>query len=114
MLTVIRSISAVAILAAAGSAGAQPLADDAAPTAVVRFADLDIGAPAGLRALHGRIHAAASRLCLQAGRQSLEIEMAQFRCMSAALASAQVGVEQARARRAVRLAERAEIQVTGR
>ncbi|MDB5437161.1 MAG: hypothetical protein JWR47_3418, partial [Phenylobacterium sp.] len=51
MLTLTKSMAAFAILAVAGSAAAQPFAGAEAPTAVVSFADLDIGSPAGLRAL---------------------------------------------------------------
>ena len=40
-------------------------ADDQVRSETVKFADLDLGAPAGVEALYGRIHAAARRVCDQ-------------------------------------------------
>lgn len=114
MLTLTKSMTAFAILAVAGSAAAQPFAGAEAPTAVVSFADLDIGSPAGLRALESRIHGAASRLCIRHGRKSLEAEFAERRCMSAAMSSAQAGIDQALADRAVQMASRSKVQLSER
>ena len=113
MLT--KSLAAFTILAAAGSAAAQPpTAETAAPTAVVKFADLDIGSPAGLRALNGRIYRAASTLCVQQGERSLQSELAGRRCMSVAMSSGQSGVDQALAERSVHMASQAKTELSGR
>jgi UrcA family protein len=116
MLMLTKSLVAFTILAAAGSAAAQPpsAAETGAPTTVVRFADLDIGSPAGLRALGGRIERAASTLCIQQARKSLQTELAERRCMSAAMSSAQAGIGQALAERSVHLASQSKTQLSGR
>jgi UrcA family protein len=114
MLMLTKSLVAFTILATAGNAVAQPPAGEIdAPTTVVSFADLDIGSPAGLRTLNGRIHAAASRLCIQPARRSLQAEMVERRCMSAAMSSGQAGVDQALAERSVRLASRSKTPLSG-
>lgn len=38
-------------------------ADDEARSETVKFADLNVGTPAGVETLYGRIHAAAQRVC---------------------------------------------------
>ena len=40
-------------------------ASDDVRSETVKFADLDVGTPAGVEALYGRIHAAARRVCEQ-------------------------------------------------
>jgi UrcA family protein len=40
-------------------------ADDQVRSETVRFPDLNLGSPAGVEALYGRIHAAARRVCEQ-------------------------------------------------
>jgi UrcA family protein len=115
MLTLIKSFTVLAALAAAAPAVAGAAArDDAPPTAVVSYADLDIGTSAGLAALQRRIDGAATRLCVGHGRTTLQIQAAESRCLSAALASGRVGVEQALAQRASRLASGAQMQVSSR
>jgi UrcA family protein len=115
MLMLTKSLVAFTILAAAGNAAAQaPAAETVAPTAVVSFADLDIGSPAGLRALNGRIYRAASTLCIQQGTRSLQTELAGRRCMSAAMSGAQAGIDQVLAERSVHLASRSKTQHSGR
>ena len=115
MLMLAKSLVAFTILAAAGSAAAQPpVAETGAPTTVVSFADLDIGSPAGLRALNGRIQRAASTLCIQQGVRSLQSELAGRRCMSVAMSGAKAGLDQVLAERSVHLASRSKSQVSGR
>ncbi len=46
---------------------ANAYADDQVRSETVRFADLNLGTPAGVEALYGRIHAAAGRVCDQPG-----------------------------------------------
>jgi UrcA family protein len=115
MLTLIKSFSVLAALAAAAPAVADPAAhEDAPPTAVVSYADLDIGTSAGLAALQRRIDGAANRLGDGHGRTTLQTQAVERRCLSAALASGRIGVEQALAHRASRLASRAEMRVSAR
>jgi UrcA family protein len=114
MLMLTKSLVAFTILAAAGNAVAQPpAAETGAPTIAVSFADLDIGSPAGMRTLNGRIDRAASRLCIQEGRKSLQTELAERRCMSAAMSSARAGVNQALAERSVHLASQSKTLLSG-
>jgi UrcA family protein len=114
MLMLTKSLVAFTILAAAGNAVAQPpTAETHAPTIAVSFADLDIGSPAGLRTLNGRLHGAASRLCIQHARKSLQTELAERRCMSAAMSSAQAGIDQALAERSVHPASQSKTPLSG-
>jgi UrcA family protein len=105
MPTLTKAIAAFAILAAGGTATAQTATGADAPTVVVSYADLDLGSAAGRDTLNGRIHAAATRICIEEGRHSLAQELAQRRCRSTALASAQSGVELAIAHRTVQMAQ---------
>jgi UrcA family protein len=114
MLTLIKSFTVLTALATAAPAVAGPAHEDASPTAVVSYADLDIGAPAGLATLQHRIDGAAHRLCVGHGRTTLQIQAAERRCLSAAMASGRFGVDQALAQRASRLASRAQMQVSAR
>lgn len=114
MPTLTRAIAAVAILAAAGTAAAQPSDRTDAPSIAVSFADLDLGSHAGLRTLEGRVHAAASRLCVQAGRKSLERQLAERRCMSAAMSSGQAGIDRAVAQRTAQTPLQSKAQVAAR
>ena len=115
MLTLTKSLAALVIFAAAGTAAAQPpVANTDAPTTVVRFADLDIRSPAGLQALKARIHGAASRLCTRNDRKPLQVELAERRCMSVATASAQAGIDKALAQGSVRMASGSKIELSER
>ena len=115
MMTFTKATLALAILAAAGNAAAQPVADNPPPVMVVTYADLNVGSAAGLHALQARVYAAASRLCVQEhGLKPLEQQMAERRCMSAAISSAQVGIDQAIAQSAVRMASQSRTQVAAR
>jgi UrcA family protein len=116
MPTLMKAIAAFAILAAggAGSAAAQPAVGMDAPTAVVSYADLDLGSAAGRDTLKGRIHAAASRVCTQEGRHSLQQELAERRCRATAITSAQAGMDQAVAQRTVLMAQGSKTQLTAR
>ena len=44
-------------------------ADDQVRSETVKFADLNLGTPAGVEALYGRVHAAARRVCEQPAEQ---------------------------------------------
>ena len=113
MHIVAKSLVAFAVLATAGTAAAQPpVAETESRTTVVSFADLNLASPAGLHALNGRIQRAAAKLCIRDGRKPLQAELYERRCMTAAMANAQTGIEHARANRSVRQASRAGIQLS--
>jgi UrcA family protein len=114
MMTFTKATLALAILAAAGNAAAQHVSENPPPVMVVTYADLNVGSAAGLHVLQARVHAAASRLCVQVGLKPLEQQMAERRCMSAAISSAQAGIEQAIAQSAVHMAFQSGTQVTAR
>jgi UrcA family protein len=56
---------ATAMWLACALVASNAFADDQVRSETVKFADLDLGAPAGVEALYGRIHAAARRVCEQ-------------------------------------------------
>ena len=58
-------------------------------TAIVRYGDLDLASAAGVDALHGRVHRAATRLCVEPGPQPLEWRLAGMTCRDDAVAGAQ-------------------------
>jgi UrcA family protein len=118
MPTLTKTIVAFAILAAGGAAAGNAAAQDAAggapPTVVVSYADLDLGSAAGRDTLTGRIHAAASRVCPQEGRQPLQRQLAERRCRSMAIATAKANMDQAVAQRAVQMAQGPDLKLTAR
>jgi UrcA family protein len=94
--------SAVLALAAASPAIAGPIVVEAnVPTAHVSYADLDLGTSAGFEALQSRVRDAASRLCLESGRTDLARAMAEQKCYTTAVASAQNQITAARSSRSV-------------
>jgi UrcA family protein len=64
--TALIATTLLASLALCGPARAQTPTGDAksAPSEVVRYSDLDLSSPAGIRTLYGRIQNAAWRVCL--------------------------------------------------
>ena len=60
---------AAAMWLACGLAASHAHAGDEARSETVKFADLNLGTPAGVEALYGRIHAAARRVCEQPGAE---------------------------------------------
>ena len=58
-------------------------------SAVVRYADLDLASQAGVDALHGRVHRAATRICVDPNLQPLTFRQAGLDCRDDAIASAQ-------------------------
>lgn len=69
----------------AGALAAQPAY---AGSIAVRTAGLDLSSPAGQAILHGRVRAAASRLCVVNGLRPLAEVAASDRCMEDAISSA--------------------------
>lgn len=115
MSAFIKSFTVLATLAAAPPAFAQtPAAQDAAPSVVVSYADLDIGTPAGMQTLQNRLHGAASHLCERQGRRTLDTQAAERACLSTALASSRIGVDQALNQQATRLAMRPAVKLSAR
>jgi UrcA family protein len=71
---------------------------NAAPTARVAYADLDLHSKAGLARLDGRIRAAADRLCTGIGIEALAARLDALTCRDDAIAAAAPQVERAIAR----------------
>jgi UrcA family protein len=67
----------------------------AAPSARVAYADLDLSSPAGVARLEGRIHAAADRLCIGDGVETLHAKLDAFACRDQAIAAADLQVRRA-------------------
>ena len=62
---------AIAMWLACALVASNAYADDQVRSETVKFADLNLGTPAGVEALYGRVHAAARRVCDQpAGGQA--------------------------------------------
>jgi len=74
------------------------------PVATVSYADLNIGSPAGRRALEGRVTRAASSLCIENFRQTLGEFSAEHRCFSLAMAKARIDIDLAVAKASTQLA----------
>jgi UrcA family protein len=89
-----RAILAAVTLLAAGLAGTSaygappsvPL--DSAPTALVRYGDLNVSEPLGARRLLERIRAAAGRVCPEADSRDLAAMQIRWQCMNDAVARA--------------------------
>lgn len=91
-------ISAIAFAAAMTTAAFVPAAyamdetvveaNTVRPVAHVKYADLDLATDAGVKTLHGRVRRAATKMCLESGRQDLRREMEGMSCRNAAITSA--------------------------
>jgi UrcA family protein len=113
--------SIIVVAAFALPAGAQALAQTSpivvqsdAPVAAVSYADLNIAAAAGRRALEGRVSLAAQDLCVESGRTSVVDSMAQRRCFSLAMSRARADIDLAVARAGTQLASERTIRVAAR
>lgn len=84
------------------------------PTAIVSYADLDIGSSSGLATLNGRITRAASRLCFNNAHKDVPTKVFEARCFGTAMASAKPQVERAIADKSLRLASNGSIKVAAR
>jgi UrcA family protein len=86
----IRYLAPIALAAAfAGVAQAQPAYAGDRISAAVRTGDLNLAAPAGLATLHGRVRAAANRLCGLAPTLPLDQAGAIGRCRAELIRSAE-------------------------
>lgn len=61
---------------------------DSASTARVGYADLDLSRPAGVAKLERRVEAAADRLCIGIGIETLAARVDGFNCRAATIAAA--------------------------
>ena len=106
----------VALIAAPAFAqGDSPVVvEGGVPTAIVSYADLDIGSSSGLATLNGRITRAASRLCFDNGHKDVPTKVFEARCFDTALAGAKPQVERAIADKSLRLASKGAIKVAAR
>jgi len=84
------------------------------PTAIVSYADLDIGSSSGLATLNGRISRAASRLCFDNAHRDVPTKALEARCFDTAMASAKPQVERAIADKSTSLASNGAIKVAAR
>lgn len=84
------------------------------PTAIVSYADLDLGSSSGLATLNGRINRAASRICFEDGRTDLATRINYTNCFDAALASAKMQVDRAVASKTQQLASIGAIRVAAK
>jgi UrcA family protein len=112
-----KSIAALAALIAtpAFGQGESPIVvEGGAPTAVVSYADLDLGSNSGLVTLNGRISRAASRLCTESGRTDLATQLNETRCFRTAVASAGPQIDRAVANQARQFASSGTIKVAAR
>jgi len=84
------------------------------PTAIVSYADLDLGSNSGLATLNGRITRAALQLCLDGAHRDVATKVFEARCFSTAVASAKPQIERAIADTSLRLASSGAIRVAAR
>ena len=84
------------------------------PTAIVSYADLDLGSRSGVATLNGRIYRAASHICFEDGRTDLATRLNYESCFNAALASAKVQVDRAVTDKFQRIASSGAIKVAAR
>jgi len=66
-----------------------------APSARVRYSDLNLGTEAGRQALASRVRSAAARMCKSGSVEPIGVRMAQQACYRTAISSAQGQVRQA-------------------
>jgi UrcA family protein len=90
--TVAVLLASVLAAATIGALGSRHSVAQAAPTAQVHYADLDLSHPAGVTTLRKRIHLAATQVC---GPRDPQSPAAQSRCVQDATdrALAQVGLK---------------------
>ncbi|HYX46135.1 MAG TPA: UrcA family protein [Sphingomicrobium sp.] len=85
-----------------------------APVATVSYADLNISAPAGRRALETRVALAAKDLCLENERTTVVDSIAQRHCLSFAMTRARADIDLAAARAGAQLESERTIRVAAR
>ena len=108
-------MSAALVAAPAFAQGESPVVvEGGVPTAVVSYADLDIGSPSGLATLNGRLHRAASRICFADGRTDLATRVAWSRCYESAMTGAKAQLDRAIADSKMQLASSGAIKVAAR
>lgn len=93
---------------------AQPIIveGEAVPTAIVSYADLDLGSTGDVRTLRNRVRWAANGLCLTGNRVPLQEHMFRVGCRNDAVARAEDQIADALAGRGASMAAAAQIVVT--
>ena len=96
---ILASAAAVGLVSLAPVASAQtrvePVEVEALPSAFVSYADLDLDGDAGMKALDGRLRAAAYKVCGQRSRL-LKVDAQRKACFDTAMAGAQEQIAAAR------------------
>ena len=87
MKTGLIGIAAAALLGSAANAAPIFISAEAAPSAHVSYADLNLASSQGRARLEGRIKAAAKNLCAVTGDRTVEAYLTARGCYDAALAS---------------------------
>jgi UrcA family protein len=89
------AVTGATLVAASPAFGAELVVNGAAPTARVSYADLDLASQAGVAKLERRVSAAADRLCVGIGIETLTARLAGQTCRDAAIASAAPQIQRA-------------------
>jgi UrcA family protein len=92
-------VIAGALSGAAANAETFTVTTKSTPTARVSFYDADIGSPAGLDRLRGRVRSAAAGLCLENNVEPLEIHLLREKCFHTALRNGFAQIDRALAAR---------------
>lgn len=79
----------------AGIASAQPVTvyGSSEPSAVVSYADLNLGSTKGIQRLHNRVRSAASDLCLELTREDLASSLQRTKCYRTAVGDGQMQID---------------------
>jgi UrcA family protein len=89
------ALAAVAALCFTSAAVYAGEAGNETPTRTVRYADLNIGTPAGVAALHNRIRNAAEQVCGDTSSRQLAEAAAAKACVARAVAASEQSVYKA-------------------
>ncbi|HEX4737635.1 MAG TPA: UrcA family protein [Allosphingosinicella sp.] len=82
------AVTGATFAAATPASGAELVVNGTVPTARVHYADLDLRSQAGVARLEHRVAAAADRLCIGDGVESLADRLTGMQCRDAAIATA--------------------------
>lgn len=82
------AITGATFAAATPASSAELVVNGAVPTARVHYADLDLHSPAGVTRLERRVAAAADRLCIGIGVETLAARLDGMNCRDATIAAA--------------------------
>jgi UrcA family protein len=85
-----------------------------APSMSVSYAGLDLTSPVGRQILEGRVARAASQLCTESGRKTVERASWEHRCISTALSGARADIGRLLKDSSVRIASGSTILVAAK